>query len=43
MESTRYKFNYSEIEDIWFVIMALSDSTFSSIEASTGKKGEINL
>ena len=34
-----YKFNYSEIEDIWFIIMALSDSTFSSIDASVGKKG----
>lgn len=33
------KFNYSEIEDIWFIIMALSDSTFSSIDASVGKKG----
>lgn len=43
MESTRYKFNYSEIEDIWFVIMALSDSTFSSIEASIGKKGRYCL
>lgn len=39
MESTRYKFNYSEIEDVWFIIMALSDSTFSSIDVSVGKKG----
>ena len=34
-----YKFKYSEIEDIWYILMALSDSTFSSIEASIGKKG----
>lgn len=38
-----YRFKYSEIEDIWHIIMALSDSTFSSIDASVGKKGIYGL
>ncbi len=38
-----YRFKYSEIEDIWHIIMALSDSTFSSIDASVGKKGTYGL
>ncbi len=38
-----YKFNYTEIEDIWYIIVALSDSTFSSIECSAGVKGRYAL
>ncbi len=38
-----YRFKYSEIEDIWHIIMALSDSTFSSIDVSVGKKGSYGL
>lgn len=38
-----YRFKYSEIEDIWHIIMALSDSTFSSIDVSVGKKGTYGL
>lgn len=38
-----YKFNYTEIEDIWYIIVALSDSTFASIECSAGAKGRYAL
>jgi tRNA isopentenyl-2-thiomethyl-A-37 hydroxylase MiaE len=38
-----YKFKYKKIEDIWYIIVALSDSTFSSIECSTGAKGRYVL
>lgn len=34
-----YNFKYSEIEDVWHIIMALSNSTFSLIETSVGSKG----
>lgn len=39
MNIGEYKFKYSKIEDIWHIIMALSNSTFSLIDASVGKKG----
>lgn len=39
LENANYKFNYHEIEDIWHIFFCLSDTTFSSIELSYGKKG----
>lgn len=39
IEDTNYKFNSKEIENIWDIFMCLSDSTFSSVDISYGKKG----
>lgn len=39
IETTNYKFNFEEIEDIWYIFFCLTDSTFSSVEVSYGKKG----
>lgn len=39
IETTNYKFNSEEIEDIWYIFFCLTDSTFSSVEVSYGKKG----
>lgn len=39
LEDVNYKFNYHDIEDIWHIFFCLSDTTFSSIELSYGKKG----
>ena len=39
MRYTNYKFNSEEIEDIWYIFFCLTDSTFSSVEVSYGKKG----
>lgn len=39
----KYIFNYKEIKDIWYIIVVLSDSIFSSIECSLGTKGQYAL
>ena len=41
IETTNYKFNSEEIEDIWYIFFCLTDSTFSSVEVSYGKKDHI--
>ncbi len=38
LEDTNYKFNYHDIENVWYIFFSLSDTTFSSIELSYGKK-----
>ncbi len=38
-----YKFNYTEIDDIWHIFICFSDTTFSTIELSYGKKGAYML
>ena len=38
-----YHFNYSQLYDIWNILYALSDSTFSSVEISLGKKGRYGI
>ena len=38
-----YKFNNSELEDLWYVFVALSDITFSKPEFSLGKHGRYAL
>lgn len=37
-KSGNYEFKYDAIEDIWYIFFCLSDTTFSSIELSVGKK-----
>lgn len=39
LEDANYKFNYHDIENVWYIFFCLSDTTFSSIELSYGKKG----
>lgn len=38
-----YKFNNSELENIWYIFVALSDITFSKPEVSLGKQGRYAL
>ena len=39
-KNENYEFKYNAIEDIWYIFFCLSDTTFSSIELSVGKKGK---
>lgn len=39
INATNYKFNSKEIENVWRIFICLSDSTFSSVDVSYGKKG----
>ncbi|MBR1743321.1 MAG: hypothetical protein IJ733_15905 [Lachnospiraceae bacterium] len=39
LEELNYHFNYKEIEDIWHIMICLSDSTFSSPNISIGVNG----
>jgi len=39
ISATNYKFNSKEIENVWRIFICLSDSTFSSVDVSYGKKG----
>lgn len=39
IEDTNYKFNSKEIENIWYIFICLSDSIFSSVDVSYGKRG----
>ena len=38
-----YKFHNHDIENIWYIFFCLSDTTFSSIELSYGRKGPYML
>ncbi len=38
-----YKFNNSELENLWYIFVALSDITFSKPEVSLGKQGRYAL
>ncbi len=39
MSDINYKFKYCKIEDIYHIFCCLSDTTFSAVELSIGKKG----
>lgn len=43
IEDTNYKFNFQDIENIWYIFFCLADSTFSSVYVSYGKKGPYML
>ena len=38
-----YRFNSSEIENIWYIFLCLSDSTFSLVDLSYGEKGSFMI
>ena len=39
IENANYRFKSEEIENIWYIFFCLSDSTFSSVDVSYGKRG----
>lgn len=41
IENNNYKFHYTELEDIYHIFFCLSDTTFSSMELSYGKKDDM--
>lgn len=43
IKDSNYKFNFKEIENIWYIFICLSDSTFSSVNVSYGKRGSYVL